>query len=154
MPGLLILDCCSCSTSLKQNSIFQILFKNSTNYCLKKKVFKILWLTKYLIFIDRKSLSLSLLELDSLVGTHKWCWTKYFTYSWFHIKGTWIVHSFNGEYLSIPEGTGSYGYLFHEIPCSLNHNCNFCSWNQLSMIQQRYYIDLLSQNMFWTELCS
>ena len=26
------------------------------------------------------------------------------------------VHSFNGDYLSIPEGTGSCGYLFHEIP--------------------------------------
>ena len=23
-------------------------------------------------------------------------------YSWFHIKGTWSVHSFNGDYLSIP----------------------------------------------------
>ena len=23
-------------------------------------------------------------------------------YSWFHIKGTWSVHSFNGYYLSIP----------------------------------------------------
>ena len=26
------------------------------------------------------------------------------------------VHSFNGDYLSIAEGTGSCGYLFHEIP--------------------------------------
>ena len=33
------------------------------------------------------------------------------------LKGTWSVHSFNGDYLSIPEGTGSScGYLFHEIP--------------------------------------
>ena len=31
-------------------------------------------------------------------------------------KGTWSVHSFNGEYLSIPKCTGSCGYLFHEIP--------------------------------------
>ena len=38
------------------------------------------------------------------------------TYSWFHIKGTWSVHSFKGDYLSIPEGTDSCGYLFHEIP--------------------------------------
>ena len=37
-------------------------------------------------------------------------------YSWFHKKGTLSVHSFNGEYLSISEGTGSCGYLFHEIP--------------------------------------
>ena len=28
------------------------------------------------------------------------------------------VHSFNGDYPSIPEGTGSCGYLFHEIPGS------------------------------------
>ena len=44
---------------------------------------------------------------------------KYFKilrYSWFHIKGTTSVNSFNGDYLSIPEGTGSCGYLFHEIP--------------------------------------
>ena len=40
-------------------------------------------------------------------------------YSSFHTKGTWSVHSFNGVYLSIPEGIGSYGYLFHEIPGSL-----------------------------------
>ena len=26
------------------------------------------------------------------------------------------VHSFNGDYLSIPKGTGSLGYLFNEIP--------------------------------------
>ena len=38
------------------------------------------------------------------------------SYSWFHIKGTWSVHSFNADYLSIPEGTSSCGYLFHEIP--------------------------------------
>ena len=37
-------------------------------------------------------------------------------YSWFHIKGTWSVHAFNGDYLSIPEGTGSCEYLFHNIP--------------------------------------
>ena len=35
---------------------------------------------------------------------------------WFHIKVTWSVHSFNGDYQSILESTGSCGYLFHEIP--------------------------------------
>ena len=34
----------------------------------------------------------------------------------FIFKGTWSVHSFNGDYLAIPEGTGSCWYLFHEIP--------------------------------------
>ena len=34
-------------------------------------------------------------------------------YSLFHIKGTLSVHSFNGDYLL---HTGSWGYLFHEIP--------------------------------------
>ena len=34
----------------------------------------------------------------------------------FHIKGTLSVHSLNGDYLAIPEGTGSCWYLFHEIP--------------------------------------
>ena len=37
-------------------------------------------------------------------------------YSWINIKGTWSVHLFNGDYLSIPEGTGSCWCLFHEIP--------------------------------------
>ena len=37
-------------------------------------------------------------------------------YSWFHKKGTFSVHSFNDDYLSIPERPGSYKYLFHEIP--------------------------------------
>ena len=32
--------------------------------------------------------------------------------SLFQIKGSWSVHSFNDDYLSIPEGTGSCGYLF------------------------------------------
>ena len=31
-------------------------------------------------------------------------------------KRYWSVHSLNGDYLSIPEGTVSGGYLFHEIP--------------------------------------
>ena len=39
-----------------------------------------------------------------------------FKYTRFHIKGTWSVHSFNGDYLSIPKGIGSRGYLFHKIP--------------------------------------
>ena len=43
----------------------------------------------------------------------------------FHIKGTKSVHSFNGDYLSIPEGTGSCGYLFHEIPCIIPENAIF-----------------------------
>ena len=38
------------------------------------------------------------------------------TYRGFHEKGTFSVHSFNDDYLSIPERPGSYKYLFHEIP--------------------------------------
>ena len=37
-------------------------------------------------------------------------------YRGFHEKGIFSVHSFNGDYLSIPERPGSYKYLFHEIP--------------------------------------
>ena len=52
--------------------------------------------------------------------SNKWliCYkeTFYKKYSWFHIKGTFSVHSFNDDYLSIPERPGSYKYLFHEIP--------------------------------------
>ena len=50
--------------------------------------------------------------------------TGLFCYSWFHIKGTWSVHSFNGDYLSIPEGTGNCEYLFHEIPGTKTFNNN------------------------------
>ena len=38
------------------------------------------------------------------------------------MKGTWSVHSFNGDYLSIPDDTGSCGYLFHEIPVTQNQD--------------------------------
>ena len=41
---------------------------------------------------------------------------QWVTHMVFHIKGILSVHSFNGDYLSIPEGTGSCKYLFHEIP--------------------------------------
>ena len=37
------------------------------------------------------------------------------------------VHSFNGDYLSISEGTGSWEYLFHEIPGSSNFYNSFFS---------------------------
>ena len=33
-----------------------------------------------------------------------------------HIKGTWSVHSSNGEYLSISKCTGRCGYLFMKSP--------------------------------------
>ena len=49
-------------------------------------------------------------------------------YSWFHIKGSWSVHSFNGDYLISLVHTGSWGNLFNEIPgtilkrlCSSEH---------------------------------
>ena len=58
---------------------------------------------------------LSSLNYNWMFGTGLWETNLRFRYSWFHIKGTWSVHSFNGDYLSIPEGTGSCGYLFHEI---------------------------------------
>ena len=38
------------------------------------------------------------------------------TYSLFHKKGTFSVHSFIDDYLPIPERPGSQEYLFHEIP--------------------------------------
>ena len=38
------------------------------------------------------------------------------TYNWFHEKGSWSIHSFNLDYLSIPKCPGSWGNHFHEIP--------------------------------------
>ena len=59
-------------------------------------------------------------DLMELKLSNKWliCYkeTFYKKYSWFHIKGTFSVHSFNDDYLSIPEHPGSQEYLFHEIP--------------------------------------
>ena len=46
------------------------------------------------------------------------------TYSWFHIKGTWSVHSYNGDYLYIP----GCGYLFHETPSSLSDPKHFVTF--------------------------
>jgi len=45
----------------------------------------------------------------------------YLMYRGFHEKGTFSVHSFNDDYLSIPERPGSYKYLFHEIPVMLKY---------------------------------
>ena len=56
------------------------------------------------------------------------------TYSWIHIKDTWSVHLFNGDYLSIPEGTGSCGYLFHEIPC-MSYSVWICSFRDLAAVK-------------------
>ena len=36
-------------------------------------------------------------------------------YSWFHITGSWSVHSFNGDYLSILESTG----IWTDFNCKL-----------------------------------
>ena len=38
------------------------------------------------------------------------------TYSWFHIKSTWSVHSFNGDYLSIPSAQVAVGTFFTKSP--------------------------------------
>ena len=43
-------------------------------------------------------------------------------YSRFHKQGTLSVHSFNDDYLPIPERPGSYKYLFYEIPGSKSKN--------------------------------
>ena len=51
--------------------------------------------------------------------------TIYMKHPWgFHEKGTFSVHSFNVDYLSIPERPGSYKYLFHEIPVMIRHKLN------------------------------
>ena len=42
------------------------------------------------------------LKLHGLDEEHsKFIFQEYW-YNWFHIKGTWNVHLFNGDYLSIP----------------------------------------------------
>ena len=65
------------------------------------------------------SFGLKMLFLTSQTKRHKWMSNlELVTYSWFHIKGTFSVHSFNEDYLSIHECPGSWGYLFHEIPCT------------------------------------
>ena len=39
-----------------------------------------------------------------------------FCYSWFHIKVTWSVHSFNGDYLSIHSAQVTEGTFFRKSP--------------------------------------
>ena len=56
----------------------------------------------------------------SLTTFYKLHWALDIWYRWFHEKGTFSVHSFNDDYLSIPERAGSYKYLFHEIPVTKN----------------------------------
>ena len=38
------------------------------------------------------------------------------TYRWFHIKGTWSVYSFNGDYLSIPSAQVAVCTVFMKSP--------------------------------------
>ena len=47
------------------------------------------------------------------------------------ISYTWSVHSFDGDYSSIPKFTGSCGYLFHEIPSIKNSRRAFLIFCQL-----------------------
>ena len=42
------------------------------------------------------------LDLMKLIMSLYWVVKSPLKYSWFHIKGTWSVHSFNEYYLSIP----------------------------------------------------
>ena len=65
-----------------------------------------------IIYINSILYPLGLNELYVCIWAHLICNIIPFLYSWFHIKGTWSVHSFNGDYLSNPEGTDSCGYLF------------------------------------------
>ena len=41
------------------------------------------------------------------------------TADFIYVKGTWSIHTFNVDYLSIPKCAVSCGYLFHEIPSIL-----------------------------------
>ena len=75
-----------------------------------------------------------------------------FLYRRFHIKGTWSVHLFNGDYPSIPEGTGSCGYLFQEIPGT----CWFVSllfcwfvWLLFCCVFGCWVVGLLDRLDFW-----
>ena len=70
--------------------------------------------------LERAGKKRKVVERDGEVSNSRSCISFYAgshdRYSWFYIKGTWSVHSFNGDYLSIHEGTVSCGYIFHEIP--------------------------------------
>ena len=50
------------------------------------------------------------------------------------MKDIWSEHSFNGDYLSIPESTGSFGYLFHEIPGT--YYCHITNDLQTTILHQ------------------
>ena len=70
----------------------------------------------------------------------------FWNYRGFHEKGTFSVHSFNDDYLSIPERPGSYKYLFHEIPVTrivIKPFTAFYSFN-LKFIFYLFFIDTFS----------
>ena len=74
------------------------IFSNLSNYYLSSQLHS-------RTFIKGKAINCSIVE-HAIHGFG--FWTKFWTkldylrsYRWFHIKGTWSVHSFNGDYLSI-----------------------------------------------------
>ena len=97
-----------------------ILFLTRSSYCIWKKYYK--WNQfsfkggSWQIFEQLTSLSWRLLNKDLFKASYPLVVTPLkkqfpffvtFCYSWFHKKGTFSVHSFNEDYISIPERPGS-----------------------------------------------
>ena len=80
--------------------------------------------TFYLMYSDNKRIRCVCVFPPLFVFLCMW------TYNWFHIKSTWSAHSFNGDYLSIPEGTGRF-------LADLKEECNFS--NIYSLINFQTY---------------
>ena len=68
------------------------------------------------------------------------CW-----YSWFHIKGTWIVHLFNGDNLSISElWVCSCGYLFLWNPLTMKYVFLYLNASTIYILERSVFIIIKS----------
>ena len=95
----------------------------------------------------------NLFPLESLGVLHNTMFSKIniLLYNWFHIKGTWSVHSFNVNYLYIPEG--SCGYLFHNIPCSIKYSISLRKKNMtMSKVLNTFNIPLWKYKKMYLKL--
>ena len=99
---------------------------NSNNCYLTKKIPRFSLLNEVLIWPGISFCSISSRSIHrSIIQTiYQWCtYINYLhyissTYSWFHEKGSFSVHSCNEDYLSIPEFPSSWGNHFMKSPVS------------------------------------
>ena len=115
-----------CLKNRKMSAYRIVLYVQCTNNTVKRKDIFVLFVTLHSILLAAVLNVPSVIYLSCMLPRALGVPSQSVTYSWFHIKGTWSVHLFIGDYLSIPETTGSCWYLFHEIPGTWPVCCPIC----------------------------